>query len=236
MKFLLRIVIVLLFLIGFSIGNASPIALEKVDTNISDQATLLRGAKFFAQNCMVCHTMKYVQHNPLAKAAGITLDKMPLKNQSWLLGIVPPDLSLIAAQKGANWLYTYFHAFYKDDSRPTKYNNLLMKDVNMTNIFAPFQGDQVIVSDYQKNLATESLTKPHYYSVLRLERQGAMTPEQFDQTMTDLVSFLVYVSEPHAAFRRMLGIWVVLFLAAFAVVAYLLKKSYWEEVHKKIHH
>ena len=230
MKLTLIALLLCLPIVALAEPAESPLALEKASINLKDNAAILRGAKFYAKNCMVCHSMKYVRHNKLAAKAGITLDKMPLKNKSWWLNIVPTDLSLIASQKGADWLYTYFHAFYKDSSRPTGYNNLVAKNVNMTNVFAAFQGEQVVVPAYRKELVAVGLAKPHYYSVLRLVRQGAMTPAQFDQTMTDLVNFLVYVSEPHAAFREWLGIWVILFLLVFAVIAYFLKKSYWKDV------
>ena len=100
--------------------------LDHVHVDINNKASVERGAKFFANNCMVCHTMRYLTANKIAKQAGITLDKMPLKDQQWWLGIAPPDLTLAARQRGADWLYTYMHSFYKDDARPTGYNNLLV--------------------------------------------------------------------------------------------------------------
>lgn len=126
MKYFLLFLFSFIFPLSAWSLSGDPIALEKVKINSQDSSSLLRGAKFFAQNCMVCHTMKYLEHNALAKKAGVTLDKMPLKQKDWWLGAVPPDLTLIAAQRGADWLYTYFHSFYKDPSRPTGYNNLLL--------------------------------------------------------------------------------------------------------------
>jgi len=95
-------------------ASETPIALEKVRVNVKDEAAILRGAKFYAQNCMVCHTMRYLKHNKLAKEAGITLDKMPLNQKEWVYDIVPPDLSLVARRYSPDWVYTYLHAFYKD--------------------------------------------------------------------------------------------------------------------------
>ena len=46
-------------------------------------------------------------------------------------GIVPPDLSVMARSRGANWLYTYFMTFYRDPFRPFGVNNLVFKDVAM---------------------------------------------------------------------------------------------------------
>lgn len=220
---------VLLFLPVASIGSGEiSIRLEQVQINIHDKASVERGATFFAKNCMSCHTMRYIEHNKLAEKAGILLDKMPLKNQTWWRGIAPPDLTLIASQKSPDWLFTYFHAFYKDPSRPTGYNNLLTPDVNMMNIFAAFQGEQALLPNAVKK---EGFRKPHYYTLLELVRAGSMTPGEFNKTMTDLVNFLVYASDPHAAERESLGYWVLGFLAILFVLAFFLKKAYWKDVH-----
>lgn len=210
--------------------NGPPIKLEKVQININDKAALLRGARFYAKNCMVCHTMKYLQHNKLAKEAGVTLDKMPLKEKEWYLGIVPPDLTLAARRRSPDWLYTYMLSFYQDPSRPTGYSNLLAKEVNMPNIFLPYQGEQVLTARGKALLADPGFTKPHYYSVLELVRSGSLSPEQFDQRMTDLVNFFVYASDPGYSDRIRIGIWVALFLLLFFIVAFLLKKVYWKSV------
>ncbi len=209
-----------------------PIKLEKVHVNTHDEASLMRGAKFFAKNCMVCHSMKYLEHNKLAKKVGITLDKMPLKNKEWWLGIVPPDLTLIANQKGPAWLYTYFHAFYKDPSRPTGYNNLLVENVNMLNVFASLQGEQKLIPELGRMHGHFDGEVPHYYTILKLVKSGAMTPAEFNQTTTDLVNFLVYAAEPAKIEREKLGGWVLLYLAIISVLAYFLKKSYWKDVDK----
>lgn len=234
MKIKIRIIILFLLFfpaVALAAQAGSPIVLESPHVNTADKASVLRGGKFFAQNCMVCHTMKYLKHNELAEKAGVTLDKMPLENKEWWLGIVPPDLTLIARQRGAAWLYTYFHSFYKDPSRPTGYNNLLMKDVNMLNVFATYQGDQVLTEEGKETLKeNQYYGKPHYYTVLKLVRSGSMTPEEFDQTTTDLVNFLVYASDPEKAKREYLGLWVLVFLFIFIVLTYFLKKAFWKDV------
>jgi len=208
-----------------------PVKLESVKINIKDEAALLRGAKFFATNCMSCHTLKYLAHNKLAKRAGITLDKMPLKNKKWWLGVVPPDLTLTALQRGPAWLYTYLHAFYKDAKRPTGYNNLLVPNSVMMNVMAGMQGQQVLSPQGKYALAHLKTAKPlRYYTLLRLEKSGSMMPEQYDQSITDLVNFLAYASEPAKLHRIHLGWWVLLFLAVLFILAWLLKKAYWQDI------
>jgi len=210
--------------------NGPPIKLQRVRINLRDRASLLRGAKTYAQYCMVCHTMRYLAHNKLAQEAGITLDKMPLKQKEWDYGIVPPDLTLIARQYSANWLFTYMLSFYKDSSRPTGFNNLLKKDINMPNIFSPFQGEQVLTPAGKELLANPGFRKPSYHTVLELVRQGSMTPDQFDKMTTDLVNFFVYASDPGRLLRIHIGIAVILFLIVFFIIVLLLKKLYWKNV------
>lgn len=214
----------------FAAGGGAPIKLEKVKVNTSDKASVMRGAKFFAAQCQTCHTMRYLQHNKLAAKAGVTLDKMPLKNKEWWLNVVPPDLTLIARVKGADWLYTYFHSFYKDSSRPTGYNNLLSPNVNMMNIFAGMQGEQVLTKEGKEEVAHAGWRKMHYYNVLEMVKQGSMTPAEFNATMTDLVNFMVYASDPQKAEHQAIGYWVLGFLVFFFIIAYMLKKAYWKKV------
>jgi ubiquinol-cytochrome c reductase cytochrome c1 subunit len=58
-----------------------------------------------------------------------------------------------------------------------------------------------------------------------------MTAEQYDAFARDLTAFLAYAGEPMKLERQRLGIWVLLFLAVFFVVAFALKKEYWKDVH-----
>lgn len=212
-------------------ADQTPIALATVQVNTENHAAVLRGANFYKIHCMMCHTMKYLSHDPIAKEAGITLDKMPLKNQQWFLNIVPPDLTLIARQRSANWLYTYFHAFYEDKSRPTGFNNLLVHNVNMNNVFLALQGRQILLPRYQSILNDlQPSYHRQYYTLLKLTQSGSMTPEQFDGAMTDLVNFLVYASDPGRPQRFKLGVWVIGFLLVLLVLSWLLKRLYWRDV------
>jgi len=211
-------------------ADDASIQLEHANININDKASILRGAKMFATTCMTCHTAQYLKYNKLAQSAGITVDKMPLNQKEWLMNIVPPDLSLEARVRGANWIYTYLHSFYKDPSRPTGFNNLLVPNTMMTDIVAGMQGIQERTPD--RDIATPIFGNhiPHYYQVLTLVQSGSQSPEAFDQTTLDLTNFLVYASDPHASMRQSIGIYVLLFLALFFVIVYALKKIVWKKI------
>lgn len=202
------------------------LTLAKAPVNAQDMASVLRGAKFFAKNCMTCHTMVYLRYDAVAKDAGVTLDKMPVNIKTWPLGITPPDLSLIADVRGANWLYTYMHSFYKDPSRPTGTNNLLRPNTAMANIFASYQGEQSLAAHPMK----DAWGHTEWYDWVILDKPGSMTPEAFDAATIDLVNFFVYAAAPYQEEQKHIGFGVLAFLAFFFVLAYLLKKEYWKDV------
>jgi len=58
-----------------------------------------------------------------------------------------------------------------------------------------------------------------------------MSTEEYDAFVADLVNFLVYMGEPVQLERRHLGIYVLIFLAVFGFIAYLMKKEYWKDIH-----
>lgn len=207
-----------------------PIKLEPVKTNLKNQESLERGAKFFATHCMACHSMRYLSHNTIAKKAGITLDKMPLKDQEWWFGSAPPDLSLTGRVHSARWLYTYLYSFYQDPSRQLGSNNLLIRNSNMPNPFVGLQGQQVLIVDAKTLYNGTHGKTPHYFNVLKLEHSGSLTSEQFHESITDLVNFLVYAAEPVKLDRISLGFWVIGFLIILLILSYLLYKEFWKDI------
>jgi ubiquinol-cytochrome c reductase cytochrome c1 subunit len=234
---LMRQLFIFIFILIFTLGSTLTVASEegsgehpqlaKAPINRADMSSVKRGAKFFATNCMSCHTLIYLRYDPIAQEAGITYDKMPINVKSWPYGVTPPDLSLEADIRGPNWIYTYLHSFYKDPSRPTGVNNLLVPDTAMANMVGPYQGEQVRVS----GKPSETLFGTwQWYDLVKLTQQGSMTPEQFDETMADVVNFLAYAAEPFHNEQRRLGWWVLGFLVILFVFMYLLKKEYWKDV------
>lgn len=210
-----------------SLAEESSIPLDKVKVDLTDLPSLQRGAKLFMNYCSGCHSLKFVRFNTMAKDIGIVdssnqvLEKAVKENlifsgdkvgdvietamakadgANWF-GISPPDLSLEARLRGANWIYTYLRNFYADPSKTWGVNNRVFPDVAMPNVLA--------------------------------DLQAQLTPQQFDASVTDLVNFLVYVSEPNQEERKRLGVWVLLFLGVFFVFAVLLKREYWKDVHKE---
>ncbi len=149
-------------------------------------------------------------------------------------GVVPPDLTLIARAKKPDYLYTYLRSFYEDPSRPLGVNNKVFPNVGMPHALLELQGLQGCAMGSQGGsrdpLTNESILDDPCGSFTLVE-EGAMSPEEFDEAVYDLVNFLVYVGEPAALERQRIGVYVLLFIAVFFVFAWLLNREYWKDVH-----
>ncbi len=234
----------ILLLLPLSVFASASVGLQEADIDLSDKASLQRGAKTFVTYCLGCHSAKHMRYKRIAIDFGME-DADVLKEiapvgaaiydqmhsamnghdaNKWF-GTQPPDLSLIARSRGADWLYSYLKGFYVDKSKPLGVNNTVFEDVGMPNMLWQLQGLQTPV---YKNTA-EGETK--VIEKLVLEEEGTMSPEEFDKTVNDLVNFLVYVGEPVQLEREQMGKYVLFFLLMFLVLAYLLKKEYWKDIH-----
>lgn len=231
-----RIIIIFFFVLTF-VGKVYaqdqeiPIILEEPKLNTRDAASIQRGAKTYATYCLLCHALDYMEYDPFAKRAGIVPSRMPDKNKNWWFGSYPPNLTLIARVRGADWVYTYLHVFYKDPKRPTGSNNLLLNNSNMPNPFVGLQGVQELIVNKElliKEHGVFDLEVP-YYTILELTQKGSLSPDEFDKMITDLVNFLVYASEPKKYTRETIGIGVLIFIALFYLVVLKLKRSYWNK-------
>lgn len=211
---------------------ASELAVEGLqlaspDINQTDMASIQRGAKLFATNCMSCHTLKYLRYDKVASEAGIKPEATPANLK--FNGVVPPDLSLETDVRGIDWVYTYLHSFYVDSNRPSGANNLLVPGTAMPGyVLGNLQGEQQLVEKPMADL----LGRYEWYDLLKLTKQGTMTPDQFETSMADLTNFLAYAAQPFHADQVRMGWWVLGFLVIMFVLTYMLKKEYWKDVKK----
>jgi len=231
--------------LGLLVGAGSAMAAEEgglpsAGTNVGDQASLQRGAKMFFNYCVGCHSLKYVRYSRLAEDLGLSekdvmdnlnmtgakfgdpvISHMPEANAQQYFGKAPPDLSLEVRAKGADWVFGYLNSFYLDSTRPVGWNNEVFPNASMPNPLWELQGLQTAV----KKPGEETVEK------LELSHPGKLTPVQYQQATRDLTNFLEYAAEPAALQRQHYGIWVLLFLAGFTFLAYMLKKEFWKDVH-----
>lgn len=203
-------------------GEIEGLELATAPIKRTDMDSIKRGAKFFAANCVSCHTLSYLRYDKVVKEAGIPTDNKPIS----INGVVPPDLSLVASARGVDWIYTYLHSFYKDPSTASGVNNLIFPGTAMPAILAPFQGEQERVEHPVHDL----LGYVQWFDLLKPLRQGNMQPDEFDKTVADLTNFLAYAAEPFYIQQHRIGYWVLGFLIILFVLMYMLKKEYWRDV------
>jgi ubiquinol-cytochrome c reductase cytochrome b subunit len=224
-----------------------------------DKGSLQRGAKWYMNYCMGCHSLQYSRYNRVAEDLGIPEDlmeanlifdpevkigslmhnAMAVDNAKVWFGATPPDLTLVSRARQPEWLYTYLRTFYRDDSRPYGVNNKVFKDVGMPHVMLELQGMQECAMGPVKaangGVKRDPLTGEDILEEpcgkLVVAEEGTMAPEEFDEAMYDLVNFLAYTAEPMAADRQRIGTFVLLFVALFFVVAWLLNREYWKDVH-----
>lgn len=212
---------------------------------VTDMAALQRGAKLFANYCLNCHAAGFMRYNRLTEL-GLTEQQIkdnliftgakvgdtmkvsldPKDAKEWFGG-VPPDLTLIARSRagfgmgensGADYLYTYLRTYYRDDSKITGWNNAAFPNVGMPHVLWELQGQQRAVFDGATFKGFELVTP------------GTMTPAEYNEAMADLVAFLKWMAEPNQTDRVRLGVWVMMFLAVFTVIAWRLNAAFWKDI------
>lgn len=219
-------------------------ALQQAGNDLSDQASLQRGAQAYMNYCSGCHSLKYLRYSRMASDLGLTeqqvMDNLNFtgakfgeqihvamtkaQGEKWF-GKMPPDLSLIARVRQSDWVYTYLKSFYMDESRPLGWNNKLFPNASMPNPLWELQGLQ------HAEFGEPDAAGERHPERLVVTSPGKVTPQEYDQTVRDITNFLEYAGEPAALKRQSLGVWVVLFLALLSFLAYLLKNEYWTDVH-----
>jgi len=218
----------------------------QANVDVSNVASLQRGARNFVNFCLGCHSAEYVRYNRLGQDLQITEQQLianlmfaaqkpqetmtiamrPDDATRWF-GTAAPDLSLIARNRGADYLYNFLRGFYLDPTRPTGVNNLVLPSAAMPHVLWELQGLNEAV------FGQETDKQGNSHTVFREFRQvtpGTLSAEEYDQFVRDIVTFLVYIGEPMQLERQRLGIWVLAFLLIFGILSYLLKKEIWKDV------
>jgi ubiquinol-cytochrome c reductase cytochrome c1 subunit len=219
------------------------VSLDAADNNVANTASLQRGARYFVNYCLGCHSAQYVRYNRLAEDLQLTENQLienlmftgqrPLDTMSiamdpddanrWF-GTAPPDLSLIARSRGTDYLYTFLRSFYADESSPTGVDNLVLPGTAMPHVLWQLQGIQHAVEEQDPEHPGD------VHVALELATPGSMSEDDFDDAVRDIVNFLDYIGEPMQLERQSLGIRVIAFLLVLLLISYWLKKEIWKDV------
>lgn len=233
-----KILFVLAFLLPMAAFANEHVKLDHAPIDPSNQVSLQRGAKTFVNYCLNCHSASYMRYNRLQdigltdtqikanllfagdKVGDTMTVAMPKADAKAWFGATPPDLSVEARARGADWLYSYLRGFYRDDTRPTGWNNTVYDKVAMPHVLWELQGQQVL----KVNEATED-------HVLVLDKPGTMSPAEYNLMVADLVNYLVFMAEPFKERDKHLGLLVLAFLGLLLGLTYALKKEFWKDIH-----
>lgn len=232
-------------LLSLSALSATGGPVQHAGTDIGDQASLQRGAQLYMNYCSACHSLKYMRYSRMAEDLGLSEEEvmtnlnftgakfgeqvqvsMPVAGAESWFGKMPPDLSVISRVRGSDWIYSYLKSFYLDESRPLGWNNTVFPNASMPNVLWEMQGLQRPVHG-----DVDEATGEATIASLEIATPGTQSSAEFDQTARDITAFLEYVGEPAALKRQSIGVWVILFLAFFTFLAWLLKQEYWRDVH-----
>jgi ubiquinol-cytochrome c reductase cytochrome c1 subunit len=234
-----------------AVAAEAGLRLDTAPIKPTDVVSLQAGARTFANYCLNCHSAALMRWNRLLelgltesqikdnlmfasdKVGELMTVAMTRKEARQWFGAAPPDLSVIARSRGADWLYTYLRSFYRDPARPSGWNNAVFENVGMPHPLWQLQGERVRVEPAAKGGEAPGgghagTAKTVKYQTLR---PGTLTPVQYDENVRDLVNFLVYLGEPAAITRKQIGVFALLFLLALWPLAWLLKREFWKDVH-----
>ena len=216
-------------------------ALEPANTNIANTASLQRGAKYFVNYCLGCHSAQYVRYNRLAEDLQLSEEQLtenlmftgeqifdtmdnamrPEDAARWF-SIAPPDLSLIARSRGTDYIYTFLRSFYAAPGRPTGVDNVVLPGTAMPHVLWQLQGTQRAVFAEHDGV--------QQFEAFELIKPGELAASDYDNVVRDIFNFLDYIGEPIKRERQQLGIRVIGFLLVFLLIAFMLKKEIWKDV------
>ena len=220
---------------------------------VSDLAALQNGAKLFVNYCLNCHSAAFMRFNrltdiglteqqikdnllfPTDKVGEVMKVSLDAKDAKAWFGALPPDLTLVARSRasgsgsGADYLYTYLRGFYRDDTRPTGWNNLTFPNVGMPHALWELQGQRAakFVDVVDPHDPTK---KTHEFEGFEQLTPGTMSPQEYDSAIADLVAYMQWMGEPAQQQRTRIGVGVLIFLAIFFVIAWRLNAAFWKDV------
>ena len=219
------------------------------DNDPDNKESLQRGARNFMNYCSGCHSAQYVRYNTVAKGLGLSEDQvienlmfnaekthetiqraMPEESAARWFGQAPPDMSLIARAKSSDYIYSFLKGFYLEEGSPTGVNNLYLAGTAMPHVLWELEGYKEAV--FVEGEPNAEGVRPQEFEGYEQVTPGSLSAEEYDAFVRDTVNFLEYISEPVRSTRRVLGVWVLLFLTFFLVIATMLKKQIWKDVPK----
>lgn len=235
------------FSLAGSAMAATDLELLSADNDPDNVESLQRGARNFMNYCSGCHSAEYVRYNTIARGLELSEDQvinnlmfnaekihetiqrsMPADGAARWFGKSPPDLSLIARSKSTDYVYSFLKGFYLEESSPTGVNNLYLAGTSMPHVLGGLEGFKSAV--FVEGEPNADGVAPQVFESYEPVIAGSLSAEEYDAFARDTANFLEYISEPVRSTRRVLGVWVLMFLGFFLIIAIMLKKQIWKDV------
>ena len=223
---------------------------DKSEIDLDNIKSLQRGAANFMNYCSGCHSAKYVRYNTIGKSLELSEEmlvdnlmfnaektfetinsSMPADASARWFGVPPPDLSLMARSKGADYIYNFLRGFYLEEGSPTGVNNTELAGTSMPHVLWELQGFQrANFVEVIENEGTKDETTKLVFDGFEQVTTGELDSEDYDAFVRDTTNFLAYIAEPIRQDRRKIGVWVIVYLLFFLIIARMLKKQIWKDV------
>ena len=195
-KSVIRLLAVLGLMAATPSYGAGGAALEHAEIDPGNIASLQRGARNFMNYCSGCHSAQYVRFKTIGKYLELSDEQlienlmfnaektfetinttMPASAAERWFGTAPPDLSLMARAKGADYVYSFLKSFYLDPASPTGVNNTVLAGTSMPHVLWELQGFQegVFAEHTEDGVTTQT------FEGFELVMDGSMSSEEFDE-------------------------------------------------------
>ena len=207
--------------------------LDRAPIDPRDLVSLQAGARTFVNYCLNCHGAQYMRYNRLTDLGlteaqindnlMFTADKvgdtmkvaLTRKDGKEWFGVAPPDLSVVARSRGADWLYTYLRTFYRDPKRPPAGTTPCSRTSRCRTCCGSCRASAPTGRRRRKRRKRKARPTRASTATTRdavdAAHAGTQNEVQYDTTVRDLVNFLVYMGEPARRERKRIGV-VVLFV------------------------
>lgn len=161
------------------------------------------------------------------------------------------------AYSGPDYLYTLWRSYYRDASAATGWNNVVLNNIAMPHALWERQGPrEATIETVHKHVDQKTGHAEFVKTIKTYDVNGFVTVKeepvtgagakegvsasfkpvdaelarQYDSEVADLVAYLVFMTDPSRSTRTQIGVWVLLFLGVFTLIAWRLNQQFWKDV------
>ena len=209
---------------------------------------LQRGCQIYHDVCSNCHSMKLLAYRNLGGDGGIGLGDDDVKKIAAEKQVPDePNDAGDVKPRPAKPSDRFVSPFPNDNAARAANGGALPPDLSLINKAREHGPDYVfaILTGFAEPPKDFKLTEGKYYNKAFAGHEIGMPPPLADGTVTyadgtkatldqearDVVAFLNWAAEPELNIRHNLGVKVLIFAGLLTILAYLLKRKIWADVH-----